>query len=187
MLAVETGSGVWAGSEFQQARSSHEMRLEAQVLDSIDLFPTFPRISSPFCFFAFFAVPFVFHSPGKKIDIFGCPNSRQATWIGLIPLLLSCGPILTRAIDLASSAQAGTDVAEASGRLLFYFYFLRDETHRGPSTWLSLGNMLHVCLLWFSGKSNHLTAKIQIFAPLPTSAKSRGTSTQRHGAWRTSV
>ena len=30
----------------------------------------------------------------------------------------------------------------------------------GANTWLLLGNILHFCLLWFSGKSNHLTAKI---------------------------
>ena len=29
----------------------------------------------------------------------------------------------------------------------------------------------HFCFLWFSGKSNHLTAKVLIFAPLPTSTK----------------
>ena len=38
------------------------------------------------------------------------------------------------------------------------------------NTWLLLGNILHVCLLWFSGKS-HFTAKIVFFAPLPTSTK----------------
>ena len=29
---------------------------------------------------------------------------------------------------------------------------------RGGCTWLSLGSILHFCLLWFSGKSNHLPA-----------------------------
>ena len=39
------------------------------------------------------------------------------------------------------------------------------------SSWLLLGNMIHFCLLWFSGNP-HLTAKKYVFAPLPTSAKS---------------
>ena len=36
--------------------------------------------------------------------------------------------------------------------------------------WLLLGNTLHLCVVWFSGKF-HLTANMCCFAPLPTSTK----------------
>ena len=38
------------------------------------------------------------------------------------------------------------------------------------ATWLLLGNLLHFCLLWFTGKSTRLL-KFVIFPPLPTSTK----------------
>ena len=50
-----------------------------------------------------------------------------------------------------------------------FFHLVGSPLHMNNS-WLLLGHILHLCLLWFSGNP-HLTAKTDFFAPLSTSTK----------------